>query len=115
MGPAVSPSLPQLSPEAIEARESLRRHAGEFVGNIFYGTLLKELQNTTLKSELFHGGRGEEAFRGMLNMELARRMGQSPGDPIANRIYEVMVRNQDGGSATPGRTATATPIVARNL
>ena len=77
----------------------LRERVGEFVGNVFYGTLLKELQNSNLKSDLMHGGRGEEVFRGMLNMELARRMGQSPGDPIANRIHQALVRKHAGESS----------------
>lgn len=72
--------------------ESLRDLVGNFVGNVFYGTLLRELQNSTLKGKYLHGGRGEEVFRGQLNMEVANRMGRAPNDPIANHMYEAMMR-----------------------
>ncbi len=97
-----SQQMPHTSSLAMEgkSRTLLRERVGEFVGNIFYGTLLKELQNSTIRSELFHGGRGEEAFRSMLNMELARRMGQSPDDPIANHMYAAMVKRRDEKDTT---------------
>ncbi len=72
--------------------ETLRGLVGDFVGNVFYGTLLRELQNSTIKGKYLHGGRGEEVFRGQLNMELAKRMGRAPNDPIARRMYEAMMR-----------------------
>lgn len=72
--------------------EVRRKDVGEFVGNIFYGTLLREMSDSKLKGKYFHGGRGEEVFRGQLNMELAKRMGQSAGDPIAEKMYEALNR-----------------------
>jgi hypothetical protein len=79
----------------------LRDNVGEFVGNVFYGTLMRQMQNSKLKGKYLHGGRGEEVFQSQLNMEYAKRMGRSPNDPIANRIYDAMTRSrpQLGGQA----------------
>ncbi len=77
-----------------EGKEAkLREKVGEFVGNVFYGTLMKEIQESSTKSEYLRGGRGEDIFRGQLNMELARRMGQAPDDPIANRLFKLWDRS----------------------
>lgn len=80
----------------------LRRNIGEFVGNVFYGTLLRQVQASTLKGKLLHGGRGEEVFRAQLHMELAKRMGQAPNDPIANKMYDSFIRARGMESVRPG-------------
>lgn len=89
-----------------EIDPKLRERVGDFVGNVFYGTLLKELQNSKLKGEYFHGGRGEEVFKGQLYAEYARRLGRAPGDPIANRIYEAMTREANNAKADANETTS---------
>lgn len=73
--------------------ETLRRTVGEFVGGVFYGTILRQMQSSKLKGEYMHGGRGEEVFQGQLGIELAKRMGGSLGDPVSNRMYESFKRH----------------------
>ena len=82
------------SKAAVKKEAEMRGIVGEFVGNVFYGTLLRQMEQTTIKGEYMHGGRGEEMFRSQLHMEYAKRLGRAPGDPIANRIYEAMTRGQ---------------------
>ncbi len=80
-------------------KEALRADIGEFVGNVFYGTLLRAMRDSTLKGSYMHGGRGEEVFSGQLHMELAKRMGQAPNDPIANSLFKAWTA-QDGKRVT---------------
>ena len=68
--------------------DSMRDRVGEVVGQIFYGTLLREMQASKLKGRFGHGGRGEEVFQGQLGMELAMRIGRSGNNAIADRLYE---------------------------
>lgn len=75
-------------------RADMREKVGDLVGNIFYGTLMRQMQDSKIKGEYFHGGRGEEVFQAQLGMELAKRMGQSPNDPMANMIFDAFVRRQ---------------------
>lgn len=102
----------------------LRRIVGEFVGNVFYGTLLRQMDQSTIKGKYMHGGRGEEVFQSQLHMEYAKRLGRAPGDPIADRIYDAMTRGKreaeqralkaaqielpdaNSAAATPGSTNT---------
>lgn len=77
-------------------KKALRADVGEFVGNVFYGTLLQAMQSSTLKGSYMHGGRGEEVFTGQLHMELAKRMGQAPNDPIASRLFKAWTARDEG-------------------
>jgi hypothetical protein len=75
-----------------DSEQALRSRLGEFAGNVFYGTLIRQMQDSKLKGQYFHGGRGEEVFQAQLGMELARRLGRAPNDPVVNRLYEAMSR-----------------------
>ena len=68
------------------SHKNVRAQVGEFVGNIFYGTLLREAQKSSLKGKYMHGGRGEEVFQGQLNQELAKKLGQAKNNPVADRL-----------------------------
>lgn len=68
--------------------DAMRDRVGEVVGQIFYGTLLREMQASKLKGRFGHGGRGEEVFQGQLGIELAMRIGRSGNNAIADRLYE---------------------------
>lgn len=63
-----------------------RKQIGEFVGNIFYGTLIKQMQESSFKTKYFSGGRGEEVFQGQLGIELAQRLGRSANNPVADKL-----------------------------
>ena len=41
----------------------LRERVGEIVGQVFFGTLLKQMQASKFKTDYFRGGRGEEVFQ----------------------------------------------------
>jgi len=69
-------------------QQALRGRVGEFVGGVFYGTLLQQMQKSKLKGTYLHGGRGEEAFQGQLNLELAKKLGRAKNNPIADRLVK---------------------------
>jgi hypothetical protein len=54
---------------------ALRKSTGEFVGEIFYGTLLREMQKSKFKTKYLSGGRAEEAFQGQLASQMSKRIG----------------------------------------
>jgi hypothetical protein len=92
-------------PPATEAGVSkedavLRKRLGEFVGNIFYGTLIRQMNDSSLKGAYLHGGRGEEVFQGQLGMEFATRLGRAPNDPITNKLFEAMRHHSEARSPT---------------
>ncbi len=66
--------------------EELRGVARRFVAQAFFGEILKQMRESPFKSELFSGGRGGEAFRSMLDFQLADRMARSSGRRLADSI-----------------------------
>ena len=43
--------------------DELRERFTQFVGETFYGQMIKAMRSTVGKPAYFHGGRGEEVFR----------------------------------------------------
>ncbi len=94
-GSAISEGLAARARQAAApsgGRENLRQVVGEFVGNIFYGTMLRQMQSSKFKTKYLNGGRGEEIFQGQLGMELAKRLGRSVSNPAANKLFESIER-----------------------
>jgi Rod binding domain-containing protein len=64
----------------------------KWVGQTFYGTMLKQMRESPFKSDLFDGGRGGQAFGAMYDQELSERLSQGAGkqlvDSIVNRIEQ---------------------------
>lgn len=86
---------PRLAPDA--DRKALRGAVGAFVGSVFYGTLLRQMQQSKFKTSYLSGGRAEEVFQGQLGLELAKRLGRSAADPVVGRIFETIQRRLNRG------------------
>ena len=65
--PALHDATAATSPSAKRSQQA-REALGEFVANTFYGTLLKLMNESMLKGKYFHGGRGEQIFKGQWSM-----------------------------------------------
>jgi Rod binding domain-containing protein len=66
--------------------------AQRWVGQTFFGTLLKQMRNSPFKSELFSGGRAGDAFGAMFDQHLAERMAHSSGRRLAQSIVNQIER-----------------------
>ena len=82
-----------------QARKSLRTAANELVGEVFYGTLLRQMRQSPLKGKYGHGGRGEEVFQAQLDTELASRAGKASGASIADAVVDRFERNAEAAAA----------------
>ena len=58
----------------------------KWVAQTFFGTLLKQMENSPFKSDLFSGGRGGEAFSSLYHQQLVDRMSRAAGDKLVNAI-----------------------------
>ncbi len=67
------------------SRDELRRRLGEFVGGVFFGPVLQEMQKSPFKTRYSDGGRGEAAFAGQLALELSKRAGRSAANGFASQ------------------------------
>jgi Rod binding domain-containing protein len=83
------------SPFSVGANQKdLFKTAQKWVGQTFFGTLLKQMHESPFKSELFSGGRGGEAFSTLYDQHLAERMSRASGRPLANAIVKHIQRNK---------------------
>jgi len=73
-----------------EARES----AEQLIGMALFMPLLKQIQDSPLRNELMHGGRGEEVFAERLNQTLADRLGQRMGGGLVDAVVERFEQTQ---------------------
>lgn len=55
---------------------------------LFINQMLKSMRDTVQKSDLFHGGAGEEIYSSMFDMELSRLMSKSGGIGLGDVLLE---------------------------
>jgi Rod binding domain-containing protein len=60
--------------------------ARKWVAQTFFGTLLKQMENSPFKSDLFSGGRGGQAFSSLYHQQLTEHMARASGDKLVRTI-----------------------------
>jgi hypothetical protein len=68
--------------------DELRERFTQFVGETFYGQMIKAMRSTVGKPAYFDGGRGEEVFRGQLDQTLAEHMTKATADRFADPMFQ---------------------------
>lgn len=74
--------------------KSLRDAAGKTVGSTFYGTIFQMMRKSPFKTEIGHGGRGEEVFAAQLHGILAERMGECRKNNLSDVLYRRLEKQQ---------------------
>lgn len=70
-----------------EVRE-LKQVFSQFVGESFYGMMLKSMRRTLGEPAYFHGGQAEEMFRSRLDQQVAEDLAGSPNNNLADSLFE---------------------------
>jgi len=78
-----APSAEQQLGNAKEVQEKFRT----FIGEAFFGQMMKSMRSTQGKPAYFHGGHAEEVFRGQLDQTLAQEMTKASADTIADPMF----------------------------
>jgi Rod binding domain-containing protein len=73
--------------------EQLHQKFTQFVGEAFFGQMIKAMRTTVGKPAYFDGGRAEEAFRGQLDQKLAEEMTKSSADKFAEPMFRQQFPN----------------------
>src|SRR4051794_581686 len=71
---------------AATQHDKLVKQTQNWVAQTFFGTLLKQMEDSPFKSDLFSGGRGGEAFSSLYHQRLAERMAGGAGSKLVNSI-----------------------------
>ena len=70
-----------------------RQAVQQFVGETFFGLLLKELRKSTSKEHLFYGGRGEATLQPQLDQVMAERLATSRGFALSEAMFDFIYRD----------------------
>jgi Rod binding domain-containing protein len=73
---------------AKDSSAELREQFTQFVGEAFYGQMLKAMRATVGKPAYFHGGRAEEVFQGQLDQQLAEHLTEASAAKFAEPMFE---------------------------
>jgi Rod binding domain-containing protein len=82
---ASSPTAPHFGQS--EKNGELREAFDSFVGETFYGQMLKSMRKAQGKPAYFHGGRAEEVFQGQLDQILAEKLTDSSAHNFSDSMF----------------------------
>ena len=85
------------SPAAIEREATLKNDSelreafDTFVGQTFYGQLLKAMRSTVNKPAYFHGGRAEEVFQSQLDQLLIEEVSHASAERVSDPMFDLFM------------------------
>ena len=71
--------------------DDLKEAFQDFVGQTFFGEMIKAFRTTQQPSKYFHGGRAEEIFQGQFDQVLTEKLSDASSDKIADPMYELFM------------------------
>ncbi|MGA2034544.1 MAG: rod-binding protein [Thermoguttaceae bacterium] len=67
----------------------LRKAFDQFVGESFYGQMLKAMRKTVEKPAYLNGGNAEDMFTGQLDQILAQKLAGANGNQFTGAMYQL--------------------------
>lgn len=87
--PGIASAAEQLD-SAKEVQDTFRK----FVGEAFFGQMMKAMRSTQGKPAYFHGGHAEEVFQSQLDQVLSEHMTEASADKIADPMFKQQFPHQ---------------------
>ncbi|HYW80804.1 MAG TPA: rod-binding protein [Thermoguttaceae bacterium] len=97
MSPAAKPPSPIAGNDSTKDAENdaeVREKFNEFVGQAFFGQMMKAMRKTVGKPAYFHGGRAEEIFQEQLDQVIGEKLSKATGDTLSGPMFELFHLNQ---------------------
>src|SRR6476660_4283593 len=79
---------PNLSIQGNEKTGELREKFTQFVGEVFYGQMLKSMRSTVGKPAYFNGGHAEEVFQCQLDQTMTEHLTKASASKFAEPMFE---------------------------
>lgn len=67
----------------------VREVFNQFVGETFFGMMIKSMRATTDKPAYFHGGRAEEVFQSQLDQQMSQELAESSASEFSDPMFEL--------------------------
>src|SRR5262245_27097717 len=68
-------------------KDELKEKFTQFVGETFYGQMIKSMRATVGKAAYFDGGQAEQAFQGQLDQYLSQHLTEATADRFAEPMF----------------------------
>src|SRR3954466_2026097 len=78
----------KLSAQGNEKSGELREKFTQFVGEAFFGQMLKAMRSTVGKPAYFYGGHAEEVFQGQLDQTMSEHLTKASASKLAEPMFE---------------------------
>lgn len=84
-------NTPAKMPERLGASQNseLRKAFDDFVGETFFGQMLRSMRKTVGKPAYFNGGKAEEIFQQQLDQVLAEKVSKASADKFSGPMFEL--------------------------
>lgn len=69
-------------------KDELREKFTQFVGETFYGQMIKSMRATVGQAAYFDGGQAEKAFQGQLDQQLAQYLTEATADRFSGPLFD---------------------------
>jgi peptidoglycan hydrolase FlgJ len=90
LAPSPQPLAPRASRGGHDSPE-LKEAFTDFVGQSFFGELVKQMRATLNKPAFFHGGMGEDIFQSQLDQVLVERISETSAKTFSDPMYELLM------------------------
>jgi flagellar protein FlgJ len=100
----VEARLRGLASASTSSQDKLHKAFTDFVGQTFFGQMIKAMRSTVDKAAYFDGGQAEEIFRGQLDQTIAKQLSDATAERFADPMFE---RQFPGVSASRPESDTA--------
>jgi flagellar protein FlgJ len=88
---SASPQPPAGASRGGRDTPELREAFNDFVGQTFFGELVKQMRATLHKPAFFHGGMGEDIFQSQLDQRMVEQMSKTSAKTFSDPMYELMM------------------------
>ncbi|MGL4512120.1 MAG: rod-binding protein [Lacipirellulaceae bacterium] len=92
--PVAAPTFAKGSPvgaakqaDQVADAQKLRDTYGQFVGETFYGSMLKAMRESVGEPAFFHGGRAERLMQSQLDQQMASDLASGSGADLAQSLF----------------------------
>lgn len=86
-----SPADDSLQTPSDSGADDLKEAFQDFVGQTFFGEMIKSFRTMQQPSKYFHGGRAEEIFQGQFDQVLTEKLSDASAEKIADPMYELFM------------------------
>ena len=69
----------------------LKQAFTDFVGQTFFGELMKQMRSTLDKPAFFHGGMGEDIFQSQLDNIIVERISENSASSVSDPMYRLLM------------------------